>query len=571
MKVETKKILEKTPEGEFILTEHGEFLSYLDAHLKLFENYLTQKKHSSEDHNHIITKIQEHMKDSIQGMDDFLAHMDTIASFLQTDVKSLTDYLTKHIMEVLTISQTKIKNQELDRLESSESFHSITEEILFKIGSIFPKSSHFVIKDELLVIQNTSNGQIIKPVGLLVEVKDDQTKAQKEKEATELAQKEKLEKLAQEKKIQSQAPTTPEAQTKAPEPIELEKETSILIEILELSLNFNGKKLEVMEVSTGLEEETNSEEDSFSMEPPQYKSELDLEEEPIPQHEDSNAFPHIEQEPEHDEIQESFEAGEFLQEDEAPISQEDDLHFEDMGITEDNFSLDLEESQDPDIPSIEPEIGSIDETLPDIDLGESESFEEFVPVETPKKLKPEHKINIPKQHSLSVNPAPFTSFTYMSYLQLSRSIEKLKEDKTQYSEWISKASPLIKTFVSIQATISKEISGEIFDWGEYYTNVSQKSGVDLKTVRDFKKTIEKLNLTKKFLEISVKELKKEPESVTKLLKTGWPHIVDAFGYAPDYDKVEENLAVLYSKIKDPSQKAPIEKILNKAIQKLRTI
>jgi hypothetical protein len=45
MKVETKKILEKTPEGEFILTEHGEFLSYLDAHLKLFENYLSQKKH----------------------------------------------------------------------------------------------------------------------------------------------------------------------------------------------------------------------------------------------------------------------------------------------------------------------------------------------------------------------------------------------------------------------------------------------------------------------------------------------------------------------------------------------
>jgi hypothetical protein len=95
--------------------------------------------------------------------------------------------------------------------------------------------------------------------------------------------------------------------------------------------------------------------------------------------------------------------------------------------------------------------------------------------------------------------------------------------------------------------------------------------VDLKTVRDFKKTLEKLNLTKKFLEISVRELKKEPESVTKLLKTGWPHFVDAFGSAPDFDKVEENLAVLYSKIKDSSQKAPIEKILSKAIQKLRTL
>jgi hypothetical protein len=568
MKVETKKILEKTPEGEFILTEHGEFLSYLDAHLKLFENYLTQKKHSTEEHNHIITKIHEHMNDSIQGMDDFLAHMDTIASFLQTDVKSLTDYLTKHIMEVLTNSQTKIKNQELDRLESTESFNSVTEEILFKIGSIFPKSSQFVIKEELLVIQNTSNGQIIKPVGMLVEVKDDQLKAQKEKEATELAQKEKLEQIAQEKKSQNQAPI-PEAQPKPPAPVELEKEISILVEILELSLNLNGKKLEVSDAPIGIEEETSSEEDPSSVDESIDESDIDMEEEPIPQHEDSNAFPHVEQEPEMDDIQTSDDLGDFLQEEEVPLSHEDDLHFEETGITEENFSLDLEESPDVLTPDSEPEIDVSDEPLPDIDLGESESVDDLQPIEIPIKPKPELKIQ-PKQ-SPGVNPTPFTSFTYMTYLQLTRSIEKLKEDKTQYSEWISKASPLIKTFVSIQANISKEVSGEIFDWGEYYSNVSQKSGVDLKTVRDFKKTLEKLNLTKKFLEISVRELKKEPESVTRLLKTGWPHFVDAFGSAPDFDKVEENLAIVYSKIKDTSQKAPIEKILNKAIQKLRTL
>jgi hypothetical protein len=570
MKVETKKILEKTPEGEFILTEHGEFLSYLDAHLKLFENYLSQKKHSSEEHNHILTKINEHMNDSIQGMDDFLAHMDTIASFLQTDVKSLTDYLTKHIMEVLTNSQTKIKNQELDRLESSESFHSVTEEILFKIGSIFPKSSQFVIKEELLVIQNTSNGQIIKPVGMLVEVKDDQLKAQKEKEATELAQKEKLEQIAHEKKSQNQAPI-PEAQSKPPAPIELEKEISILVEILELSLNFNGKKLEVSGAPTGIEEETSSEEEPSSIDPSVEESDFGMEEEPIPQHEDSNAFPHVEQEPEVDDIQVSDDLEDFHQEEEVHLSHEDDLHFEETGITEENFSLDLEESPDLLTPDIEPEIDISDEPLPDIDLGESETVDDPQPIEIPKKPKSEPKIKITPKQSPGVNPTPFTTFTYMTYLQLTRSLEKLKEDKTQYSEWISKASPLIKTFVSIQANISKEVSGEIFDWGEYYSNVSQKSGVDLKTVRDFKKTLEKLNLTKKFLEISVRELKKEPESVTRLLKTGWPHFVDAFGSAPDYDKVEENLVILYSKIKDTSQKAPIEKILSKAIQKLRTL
>ncbi len=570
MKVETKKILEKTPEGEFILTEHGEFLSYLDAHLKLFENYLTQKKHSTEEHNHILTKIHEHMNDSIQGMDDFLAHMDTIASFLQTDVKSLTDYLTKHIMEVLTNSQTKIKNQELDRLESTESFHSVTEEILFKIGSIFPKSSQFVIKEELLVIQNTSNGQIIKPVGMLVEVKDDQLKAQKEKEATELAQKEKLEQIAQEKKSQNQAPI-PEAQPKPPAPVELEKEISILVEILELSLNLNGKKLEVSDAPIGIEEETSSEEEPSSIDPSVEESDFGMEEEPIPQHEDSNAFPNAEQEPELDDIQASDDLEGFHQEEEVHLSHEDDLHFEETGITEENFSLDLEESPDVLTPDIEPEIDLNDEPLPDIDLGESETVDDPQPIEISIKPKPEPKIKTPPKQSPNVNPTPFTTFTYMSYLQLTRSLEKLKEDKTQYSQWISKASPLIKTFVSIQANISKEVSGEIFDWGEYYSNVSQKSGVDLKTVRDFKKTLEKLNLTKKFLEISVRELKKEPESVTRLLKTGWPHFVDAFGAAPDFDKVEENLAIVYSKIKDTSQKAPIEKILSKAIQKLRTL
>jgi hypothetical protein len=301
------------------------------------------------------------------------------------------------------------------------------------------------------------------------------------------------------------------------------------------------------------------------------ESDFITEEEPIPQHEDSNAFPHVEQEPDMEEMQASDDLGEFLQEDDVHPPHEDELHFEETGITEENFSLELEESPDVLPSDIEPDIDVSDEPLPDIDLGELETVDDPQPIEIPIKPKPEPKIKTPPKQSPSVNPAPFTSFTYMSYLQLTRSIEKLKEDKTQYSEWISKASPLIKTFVSIQATISKEVSGEIFDWGEYYSNVSQKSGVDLKTVRDFKKTLEKLNLTKKFLEISVKELKKEPESVTKLLKTGWPHIVDAFGSAPDFDKVEENLAVLYSKIKDSSQKAPIEKILSKAIQKLRSL
>jgi hypothetical protein len=566
MTVETKKILDKTPEGDFVLTEQGEFLSYLDAHLKLFENYLTTKKLSAEEHKEILSKIQVHMQESIQGMDDFLEHMGTVAAFLHTDEKALTDYLTKHILEVLTDSQTKIKNQELDRLESSESFSSITEEILFKVGAIFPKSSHFVFKEDLLVIQNTTNGQIIKPVGLLVEVKEDQARAQKEKESLEQAQKEKLAQIELEKKSRPVSNPKEEPQQSSQPLPEVKEELSILLEILELSLNFSGKKLELtehreeVEDSSISQEELHSQSESTPTFTPEIEDEDSVTQEESPIHPSEATFDtEWEKEPTLDEV--------YATEDSEISIPEitDDLHFEESPISEEDFSLDPEEPQIEEtiVPVIEE---SDSEIIPEIDIEE-----EVLP---PSKIQPTQK---PRKQSHasqkfhSVNPAPFSSFNYLAYLQLTRSIEKLKEDREKYQDWLSKASPLIKTFLSIQANLSKEANGTVLDWGEYYQTVSQKSGVDLKTVRDFKKTLEKLNLTKKFLEISVKELKKEPESVTKLLKTGWPHFVDAFGEAPVYDRVEEKLAVLYSKIKEESHRAPIEKILTKAIQKLRTL
>ena len=201
------------------------------------------------------------------------------------------------------------------------------------------------------------------------------------------------------------------------------------------------------------------------------------------------------------------------------------------------------------------------------------SDDEVTPVKfETEESKPEAKKIQPKSVEIiqpKINSTAFQNFNYINYLQITRSIDKLKSDKNEYNDWISKASVLIKTFISIQANISKVSRGEDLDWNNYFQNVSQKSGLELHILENFKSRIEILNLTKKFLDISVSELKKQPENVQKILKTGWPHIVDTFGESPDFDKVLEKLDIVLSKIKEESIRTPIEKILKLAIKNLR--
>ncbi len=566
MVAQQTSILFKTPEGDFHLTEQGEFLAYFDAHIHLFEVFLHKKKLSKEEETFALEGIKTYMSKSVTKVDHFFEKMEDFSDYLKTDSKTLTDFLTSQFMDVLAESQKKITNIELDRLEGPDSFRSITEEILFKVGSILPKSSQFSIVDDLLVIQNKATGQITKPVGMLVEVKEVQEKAQKEKEEAERIQKEKLALNEKKQKIETISQTTTKDSVPTVTPVVFEPELSILKEILEsIPLKLNGNKLEVSN-------EFDSDEAA--------KSETSQAKEIITE------IPDIP-----DEIEENQSADFFLEDSQPSESSnqneidfeiesdsrygitsgnEEDFEFETPTITDEDFSQDpisqVESSHD----SLELTSQIIDdEIVPDIDIEEDESPQ--IVVENNQKLQEnnQQKQKSTENQTTKINPNAFISFNYIDYLQITRSIEKLKSDKNEYNEWISKASVLIKTFISIQANISKESRGDVLDWDNYYHNVSSKAGLEVSVLENFKARIEILNLTKKFLDISVTELKKQPEKVQKILKSGWPHIVDTFGDSPDFDKVSENLGIILAKIKEESIRQPIEKILNLAIKNLR--
>jgi hypothetical protein len=559
-------ILFKTPEGDFHLTEHGEFLSYFDAHLHLFEVFLHDNKVSKEEEGFALEGIKTYMSKSVTKIDHFFEKMSDFSEYLKTDPKTLTDFLTSHFMDVLSESQKKITNQELDRLEGPDSFKSITEEILYKVGSILPKSSQFSVMDDLLVIQNKANGQIIKPVGMLVEVKEVQEKAQKEKEEAERLQKEKL--AQNDKKPKSETPTTGKESVVTPATLPLEFELSILKEILESAPpKINGKKLDIKseaEVDDEPKDEVLTEEHSIIEIPEITEETPHLVDDHSEDHFDSSLKEEYSEDSNFD-----FELESNSQES-ITHGAEEDFELETPSFDEDNLSLDPSsdlESLD-EVPEIESQ-NFDEEIIQDIDL----SDEEVTPVKIEKEeIKPEPKKIQPGAIEIvhpKINSNAFLNFNYINYLQITRSIDKLKSDKNEYNEWISKASVLIKTFISIQANISKESRGEVLDWNNYFENVSHKSGLELVILENFKSKIEILNLTKKFLDITVSQLKKQPENVQKILKTGWPHIVDTFGESPDFDMVLEKLDVVLSKIKDESIRSPIEKILNLAIKNLK--
>ena len=559
-------ILFKTPEGDFHLTEQGEFLSYFDAHLHLFEVFLHNKKLSKEEESFALEGINTYMSKSVTKIDHFFEKMSEFADYMKTDSKTLTDYLTSHFMDVLAESQKKITNLELDRLEGPDSFKSITEEILFKVGSILPKSSQFSIIDDLLVIQNKSSGQIIKPVGMLVEAKEVQEKAQKEKEEAERLQKEKL--AQNEKKPKPETPSTGKEVVNTVTSLPLEFEVSILKEILEtIPPKLTGKKLDL---KSDAEPEDNTKSESHIDEHSNIEVPEIIEEIPEDVNEDSQDT--YDSSPEQDFSLDNNLDFEVESDSEEGITQgtEEDFDFETPSIEEDEFSSETSSELEniEEIPELETQDFD-EEIIQDIDL----SDEVIAPIKIEKEeSQPETKKIQPKlveNAHPKINSNAFLNFNYINYLQITRSIDKLKSDKNEYNEWISKASVLIKTFLSIQTNISKESRGEILEWDNYYENVSQKSGVDLDILEKFKTRIELLNLTKKFLDISVIELKKQPENVQKILKTGWPHIVDTFGESPDFDMVLEKLEIVLSKIKDESIRSPIEKILNLAIKNLR--
>lgn len=549
------EILERSQDGDFHLTEKGEFLSYFDAHLRLFEEILITKKLSKEKEAEAMSGIKNYMEKNTTKTEHFFEQMDSFSSYLHVGKEELGEYLTSRFIGALEESQKKVRNQELDRLESGDAFKSILDEVLFKVGDIFPQNSIFTIKDELLVIHDKSKNTFLKPVGLLVEVKAEQEKL-----------KDKLEAEKQEK----EKPKIPEK--KAPEPTPVKEtpvpvapayvpETSILIEILQTpNIQFPKKKLEVKESAESDDEGIETKPD---MDIPQPIVASIPEIEPVV--EDDEPPPIAEIPVIEEEISESLET---LPEENPPEEvsfMEGDL---DLGGDEPQIQEEIPESMDFEVENPE-ESNPVDNSeiveIPEQDLSEEPIEEEPEPPKPNLVRKPKETI---RTQTGSIGTRPFQIFNYIHYLTIQRSIEKTKDNPVEYKNFLNSSSVVTKCFVSIQVNIAKEMQMGTMDWDLYFSNLEKQTGVEISVLSGFKVRIQKLNLTKKALELIVSELKKQPESVTKILKSGWPHIVDAFGDSPDFSEVSNKLEGILSRIKNPEIREPIETIIQKALRNL---
>ena len=174
----SKRVLERSQTGEYEFTPYGEFLSYYHAHLQIFNKFIQEKPISQKERDQIYQRVKGYMVANIKKSDHFFEKIGDFASLLQMDVEELKKHLNESFIEVLTKVQDKLREQEMEKLSSKKDFAHITEELVFKLGEIFPPNCRFVLRDGLLVIENISTGELVKPVGLLGAIKEEQQKAQ---------------------------------------------------------------------------------------------------------------------------------------------------------------------------------------------------------------------------------------------------------------------------------------------------------------------------------------------------------------------------------------------------------
>ncbi|MDZ4727491.1 MAG: hypothetical protein SH817_15140 [Leptospira sp.] len=251
----SKKVLEKRGQGEYEFTPYGEFLSYFHAHIDLFKKILKAKKLDQAQIDAIVKSTKAYMTANVKKTDHFFEHLPQFATMLGVPQSEISAYLNTNFIDVLGKVKEKLKAQELEKLDKSPEVHfdRITEEIIERLGFVFPPDHRFVQNGILIVLENTKTGEIIEPQGLMAE----SAKAA----------------LAISNSPSDKAPPTSltAALTQAnapPEPVKKqtavrEKEKSILVEIVEaFGDSLTGEKLDIQigpPVSESqIEEPTNS-------------------------------------------------------------------------------------------------------------------------------------------------------------------------------------------------------------------------------------------------------------------------------------------------------------------------
>jgi len=520
----SKRVLERSQTGEYEFTPYGEFLSYYHAHLQIFNKFIQEKPIPQKERDQLYQRIKGYMVANVKKSDHFFEKIGDFASFLQMDMEELKRHLNESFIEVLTKVQDKLREQEMDKLSSKKDFAHITEELVFKLGEIFPPNCRFALRDGLLVIENVNSGEIVKPVGMLGAIKEEQQKAQE--------------------KLAARVVSRPKEPVFVPE-------KSILVEIYEKhEETLTGERLELKqdflpEISEPEPSET---------EPPKEKGLLDDVEELDFEMEEESRPSYDSEESNEPGLLDDIEGFDFQERPKREAIAEEPAPTDDL--------LDFLDS----VGNSEPE----QESEPELDYKSEPKMDAYEEpeVEDDPEPEPEPEIEIePEQEE----PDPANSFTFKDYSEITKKIQNYKtsNDTTGYNQWIAGATDLEKCFVSIRANFNKEQTGQPVDWQKYYDTVASKTQLKRNTIETFKGRVKHLDFTKVVLDIAIKELKNQSPEVISILKSAWPHILATFSDAPDYDSVESNLKTLLARLKSDSQRVPIQTILLKGIQKLR--
>ncbi|MCB1159250.1 MAG: hypothetical protein H7A25_16965 [Leptospiraceae bacterium] len=164
------------------------------------------------------------------------------------------------------------------------------------------------------------------------------------------------------------------------------------------------------------------------------------------------------------------------------------------------------------------------------------------------------------------------SFSLKEYQDLQKIVlnYKQKGDKQAYANWLNSETFPRKCVVSIKNALSSEKAGQSINWQDQYKAMGAKSGLSITVIQKLHLKVKHFEFVRGIFDFTVKEFKNFPPNVLQLAKNGWPHFLKAYEKAPDYSEVETGIRDILSKIKDPTLRSPIENILLKGLNKIKS-
>jgi hypothetical protein len=168
MSEKAKATVEKTPQGEYVFTPYGEFLSYFHAHLEAFRRFGKARNMDPAGLESAIGKLKAHMAGNVKNVDQFFQQIPGFAKILQVPSDSLSQYLNQNFLEILPTVQEKFRETEIKKAGgNSKRYSHFTEEVLDRSGFIFPAELRFVADGNIVSILNQKSGETMEPSGLM--------------------------------------------------------------------------------------------------------------------------------------------------------------------------------------------------------------------------------------------------------------------------------------------------------------------------------------------------------------------------------------------------------------------